>query len=169
MIREMLSQQTTAPPKKGRHSVVRNEIVRSAIIFVEQHDSECPLVSELAAATSVSERTLRVAFQECFGMGPLRYLKLRTLDQVHAALQNADFSLTTVTRIAMQFGIWELGRFARDYRLRFAELPSETLRRQPGRVPSPDALTGTPYLGGLVQMRPANLTGDQERWADQAL
>jgi AraC-like DNA-binding protein len=62
-------------------------------------------------AAEVSERTLRTAFEEYYSVGPVRYLKLRTLHQVRRALKTADPSLTTVTEIATQFGVWELGRF----------------------------------------------------------
>ena len=39
----------------------------------------------------------------------------------------------SVTDIAMRFGFRELGRFAGDYRARFGESPSETLRRGSSR------------------------------------
>ena len=49
--------------------------------FVDQRDGEYLLVEQLATAAGVSERTLRTAFQEYFGVGPVRYLKLRTLHE----------------------------------------------------------------------------------------
>jgi AraC family ethanolamine operon transcriptional activator len=110
-------------------SVSRIQIVHAAMNSVDQHDCEYLSVVDLATAAGVSERTLRSAFQEYFGVGPVRYLKLRILNQARKALQNADSSLTTVTQIAIPWGIWELGRFAQDYRLLFDELPSKTLRR----------------------------------------
>lgn len=82
----------------------------------------------LAAAADVSERTLRAAFQEYFGMGPARFLKLRALNLIRKTLKNADPSVTTVTGAAARFGVWELGRLAHEYQLLFGELPSETLR-----------------------------------------
>jgi AraC family transcriptional regulator, ethanolamine operon transcriptional activator len=58
----------------------------------------------------------------------VRYLNLRTLHQIRKELKAADPSVATVTEISTQFGAWQFGRMARDYRLLFGELPSETLR-----------------------------------------
>ncbi len=41
--------------------------------FVDQHDCEYLLVRDLATAAKISERTLRAAFQEYFGFGPVQY------------------------------------------------------------------------------------------------
>jgi AraC family transcriptional regulator, ethanolamine operon transcriptional activator len=116
-------------PKPGRHVVPRNQIIRQSMEFVEQHNGEYLSVEQLAIAAGVSERTLRDAFQHYFGVAPVRYLNRRTLHQVRRALKAADPTVATVTEIATQFGVWQLGRFARDYRLLFGELPAETLRQ----------------------------------------
>jgi AraC family ethanolamine operon transcriptional activator len=129
-VREALWDKPAATPQPGRRSVPRRHIIRAAMDCVDQHDCEHLTVSELATAAGVSERTLRAAFQEYFGVGPVGYLKRRTLNLVRKTLQNADPSVATVTQVATQFGVWELGRFAQDYRLLFGELPSATLRRQ---------------------------------------
>ena len=77
----------------------------------------------------VSERTLRTAFEEYFGVGPTKYLKIRTLHEARKALRAADPFATSVTDIAVRFGIWEFGRFSHDYKTLFGELPSQTLRK----------------------------------------
>ena len=128
LVPEALCGSLVVTPKPGRHSISRKEIVHSVMNFIEQHDCEYLLVAELATAAAVSERTLRMAFQDYYGMGPVRYLKLRMLNLVRNTLQNADSSITTVTQVATQHGVWELGRFAQDYRALFDELPSEPLR-----------------------------------------
>ncbi len=68
-------------------------------------------------------------------MGPIRFLSLRRMHLVHRALQQADPSTTTVTRLATDHGFWELGRFAVVYRALFGESPSESLRRAPDDRP----------------------------------
>ena len=85
-------------------------------------------MEQLAAVAGVSERTLRGAFRGYFGAAPVQYLNQRTLHMVRRALKAADPSVTTVTHV--EFGVWELGRFARDYSYLFGELPSETLRHE---------------------------------------
>ena len=128
-IRAVLAVPCGVEPTIGRHAFPRREIIRRSMEFIEQHDSEYLSVEQLATAAGVSERTLRDTFQRYFGVSPVQYLNRRTLHQVRRALKAADPSVATVTEIVCQFGVWQFGRFARDYRLLFAELPSETLRQ----------------------------------------
>lgn len=126
-VREALSDERQSPQTPGRQAVPRDQIIRLAMDHVEAHATEYLLVEDLAAAAGVSQRTLRTAFREYFGVGPLRYLKHRILQQARQALKCADPSVSTVAEIATRFGIWEFGRFAQDYRFLYGELPSETL------------------------------------------
>jgi AraC family ethanolamine operon transcriptional activator len=128
-IRAVLVVPNVIETSPGRHLVSRKQIIRMSMEFVEHHDDEYLSVEQLAIAAGVSERTLRDAFQQYFGLAPVSYLNRRTLHQVRRALKAADPTVVTVTEIATQFGVWQLGRFARDYRFLFGELPSETLRK----------------------------------------
>jgi AraC family ethanolamine operon transcriptional activator len=128
-------------PSIGRPAVVREHIVRTALARIGAMD-EVPTVEDLVIATNVSERTLRSVFCEVFGMPPLRYLRLRRLNQSRKSLRTASPSETTVAAIAAKFGFWDFGRFAKDYRRVFGELPSQTLRNSVKTiaVKSPDIL-----------------------------
>jgi AraC family ethanolamine operon transcriptional activator len=128
-IRTLLAVSHEVESMLGRRAVPRGQIIRRSMDFIDQHEGEYLSVEQLATAASVSERTLRDAFQHYYGLAPVRYLNRRTLHQVRRALKAADPSVATVTEIATQFGVWQLGRFARDYRFLFGELPSETLRQ----------------------------------------
>ena len=80
-------------------------------------------------------------------MGPAQYLWLRRMNLARRALRLADPGKTTVTAIATEFGFWELGRFAVQYRQLFGELPSATLRLAPD-LPKENSVHGpkTPFL-----------------------
>ncbi len=86
-------------------------------------------VPELCAHLSLSERTLRRAFVEKYGIPPARYLIFRRLSQARQVLTTERDA--NVTDTALRFGFWDLSRFARHYRNLFGETPSMTLRRQP--------------------------------------
>jgi transcriptional regulator GlxA family with amidase domain len=122
-------QQAIEPSRQGRPKVPRQEIIRRSMKLLEQRVGDPVQVDELATVADVSQRTLRTAFQEYFGLGPVRYLQLRQLHQVHRALKAADPEVVTVSRAFADHGAWAFGRFSARYRQLFGELPSETLRR----------------------------------------
>ncbi|MHC4452802.1 MAG: helix-turn-helix domain-containing protein, partial [Planctomycetota bacterium] len=82
----------------------------------------------LAQRLRVSPRQLFRAFHAEVGMSPAKYLKRYRMTQARLALLAADPAETTVTNLAVQWGFWELGRFAVEYHRVFGECPSQSLR-----------------------------------------
>ena len=124
------------PYPEGRPKLPREEIIRRSKELLEERDGEPILVGELADRAEVCERTLRRAFKEYFGVGPVRYLQLRQLHQVKRALRAADAEAVSVTDVLVRHGFWQFGRFALRYRQLFGELPSETLQTKRSAVKS---------------------------------
>jgi AraC family ethanolamine operon transcriptional activator len=112
----------------GRPRTPRQEIIRCSQELLEERHGENVLVEELASAADVSERTLRTAFNEYFGVGPVQYLQLMRLHQVRRKLRAADPEAVSVSDVLVRHGEWEFSRFAARYRRLFGELPSETLQ-----------------------------------------
>jgi AraC-like DNA-binding protein len=106
-----------------------NVIMRRFEQFLEANRDRPIYLTEICAAIGVAERTLRASCEEHLGMGPIRYLTLRRMHLARRALQRAEPSNSTVTRIVTDQGFWELGRFSVAYRALFGESPAETLRR----------------------------------------
>ena len=86
-----------------------------------------PAMTEVARAAGVSLRSLTDAFRRFRGYTPSAFLRERRLQEVRRLLQ-AGGSDMTVSRAAYALGYVNLGEFARSYRARFGERPSETLR-----------------------------------------
>jgi transcriptional regulator GlxA family with amidase domain len=105
-----------------RRIVARFEEVARANLARQAH------VSELARAVGVTSRTLERAVRAVHTTTPLQFLRALRLIEARHTLANGG-STTTVTEVATRFGFHELGRFAGEYRDRFGESPSETLRR----------------------------------------
>jgi AraC family ethanolamine operon transcriptional activator len=68
-------------------------------------------------------------FHDVVGVSPKQHIIRERLQAARTALSVAQPGTTTVTDIAMSYGCFELGRFARRYRRTFGEAPSRTLRR----------------------------------------
>jgi AraC-like DNA-binding protein len=86
-------------------------------------------IAELCQLASVSQRTLRNAFQVVHGVTPYRFLRAVRMTEARQALLSPASETVTVTETATRFGFFELGRFAVEYRHTFGESPSATLRR----------------------------------------
>lgn len=120
----------------GRPQVSRNRVIARTLELIESHKGKSLCIDDLCAVSEVSERTLRNVFQEYFGVGPMRLLKVRQLLEIRIGLLAADPEHDTVTRIAGRFGVWDFSLFARNYKALYGESPSQTLRR-PARATNP--------------------------------
>lgn len=100
--------------------------------FIHTHAGEAITLGDMVAVAGVGARTLFKGFREFRDTGPKAYLKSVRLDRVRADLAQAAIKGRTVTDVATRWGFTHLGNFARDYRLRFGEPPSATLRRVRG-------------------------------------
>ncbi|MEV1293405.1 AraC family transcriptional regulator [Pseudonocardia sp. NPDC049635] len=95
---------------------------------MEQH-ADSPLTpQELARVGCMSVRTLHAAFQQELGESPMGHLRRIRLDRVRAELLRCDPATVRVTDVALRWGFLHQSRFAQQYRQRFGELPSQTLR-----------------------------------------
>ena len=85
--------------------------------------------ADLCEISGLHVRTLTRGFQLLHGVGPMQFLREQRLDAIRQVLLCSRPEETSVTRIAEDFGMWHLGRFAHAYRLRFHERPTESLNR----------------------------------------
>ncbi|QLF93941.1 AraC family transcriptional regulator [Pseudomonas sp. ABC1] len=115
-----------------RHALAPRH-VRAAEAFMRDNAAMLPTLTEIAEHVGVSVRTLTSAFRRFRGQSPGDFLREQRLQGVHRQLLAAEpGSGVSVSSVAFQWGYLSLGEFARLYRQRFNELPSETLRRRIG-------------------------------------
>ena len=104
----------------------RMKLTKRADDLMRQHLTEPMGEIDLCGALGVSDRTLRLAFRERFGLGPMVYYRTLRLNAVRAMLRSHPAA--SVATLAKQWGFHHLGNFAADYRRLFGELPSRTRR-----------------------------------------
>jgi AraC-like DNA-binding protein len=95
--------------------------------YIRAHADSAITIGALADAAGVSARTLFEGFRRFRGTTPMALLKDVRLERAYEELRTSPHE--SVTDVAVKWGFVHLGRFARTYRRRFGELPSETLRR----------------------------------------
>ncbi|GGX88582.1 transcriptional regulator [Litchfieldella qijiaojingensis] len=86
-------------------------------------------LADLERATGVSRERLYRDFHTHFGVSPIAYFRQRRFEHVRQRLEQAT-PMESVSSIAMDCGFQQLGRFSQEYKARFGELPSETLKRR---------------------------------------
>ena len=97
--------------------------------------------AEMARVNGVSLRTLQDGFRNRFGRSPSAYLRDARLDMAHRLL--SGHGQLSVTDAALSSGFTHLGRFARDYRLRYGFSPSVTRERASNQTTTADRINGS--------------------------
>lgn len=114
----------------GHLPFAQSRSMRRAILRIEEGYDQPLSVTDLAAAARVSERALFETFRREFSQTPMEYVRRFRLERAREALlRAAPGDGTTVGEVAASHGFGHVGRFAADYRRRYGETPSETLRR----------------------------------------
>lgn len=93
-------------------------------------NGEKPLrMAELVRHCGVSTSALCAGFQKFRGTSPMAYVKSVRLERARTLLLASGSACETVTAAAMRVGFSHLGHFTADYKRKFGETPSETLRK----------------------------------------
>jgi AraC-like DNA-binding protein len=95
--------------------------------FIHAHAAEPLTIENLAERAGVSARTLFAGFQRYRDISPMDYVRQVRLEHVRKELLGNPTPVS-VTDIALKWGFNHLGRFSIDYKRRFGESPSATVR-----------------------------------------
>lgn len=115
---------TEAPgnqPSRSRLTASSNPTLR----YVEEHLGDGLTVNDLAIVAGVSRRTLESRFREQLQVSPKAFINEQRMLLVRRDLRLRS-GTESISDVANRWGFWHMGQFAKDYRLRFGELPSQT-------------------------------------------
>ena len=103
--------------------------MRRAERFIEENAVKAIGLADVALAAGVSARSLQLAFSRFRDTTPMAHLRALRLELARSDLARAGQDGGSVTSVANAHGFGSFSRFAADYKARFHESPSETLRR----------------------------------------
>ena len=126
LLEALISGPTLSRPP--RHPA-RINTVKLAQQWMHDHLDQPITLADLCSQAHASRRTLIQGFQDHLGMGPMAYLKLLRLHGVHRRLLRADPGEVQIGTLAGEWGFYNAGHFAGDYRRLFGERPRDTLQR----------------------------------------
>ncbi|MBR1162643.1 helix-turn-helix domain-containing protein [Bradyrhizobium elkanii] len=127
LIQSIVSHYARAPLGRGETPDPSSyaQIVRAACKYIEINLDRPISIEAMSEAVSTSRRTLFRAFSKLLDDTPQDYVRRLRLHRVRRDLITS--AETTVSNAAHSWGIGDMGRLARDYRMLFGESPSATL------------------------------------------
>lgn len=127
LILDALQNSYTSALRGGLMQIVPGYLKR-AEAWIDQHYAHNFSPEDLSRAAGTGVRTLFAAFRTFRGTTPMTYVRGVRLDKARDLLLDPQEARRGVTDIALSCGMSHLSRFARDYRARFGQLPSQTRR-----------------------------------------
>ena len=110
------------------NNIIVPRVIRMAEEYIIEHAADAPTLAEIAQNVDISVRNLTMNFKKFRGCTPGQFLREQRLQAVRKELLVGD-QRQTVSQIAASMGYIHMGEFAKAYRKRFGERPSETLKR----------------------------------------
>jgi len=114
----------TAP---ARRNTILPRHVRRVQDYLHAHAHEPITPDQLAQIAGVSLRSLYSGFKEFLGMSPMHYLRDLRMEKAHTELVSGEAA--NVAGVALRWGFAHMGRFSNEYKQRYGESPSQTLKR----------------------------------------
>ncbi len=105
--------------------------VQRAEEYMKAYAQDAPTLAEVAHAAGVSVRALSGAFRRYRGSTPYAFLREQRLLGIRNALQKSDGN-STIASVVSNWGYSNFSVFAKAYKDRFGELPSDTLKKADG-------------------------------------
>lgn len=97
--------------------------VRRVESYIEDNWDQPLIMEDIVAISGCSARSIFRAFRANRDYTPMQFAKMIRLKHARKMLQELNLS---VTQVALACGFSDLGRFSRDYRSAYGELPSQT-------------------------------------------
>jgi AraC-like DNA-binding protein len=114
--------------KTARCAAVLPRHVKRVQDYLRANAAEPVTADQMALVAGVSLRSLYAGFKDYCGVSPMQYLRILRLDGARQALLNEPDC--NIASIAMRWGFGHLGRFSIEYKGRFGESPSQSVRRR---------------------------------------
>lgn len=102
-------------------------VIRRAEAYMIEHAADVPKLEEIARVANTSVRNLSQNFKEFRGYTVTQFLSEQRLTAVRRELLSNGGD-RKISDIARHYGFVHMGEFAKKYRKRFGELPSDTLK-----------------------------------------
>lgn len=115
-----------APPTRCAAVLPRH--VKRVQDFLRENVTEPVTADQMALVAGVSLRSLYAGFRDYCGVTPMQYVRELRLEGARKALLNEPDC--NIASIAMRWGFGHLGRFSAEYKARFGESPSQSVRRR---------------------------------------
>jgi AraC-like DNA-binding protein len=103
--------------------------VRRVERFLQSNFRDAVTMDDVYQASGVSPRTLFYGFRQFRRTTPMALLKKLRLEQARKELLISAREGGSVTETAINCGFQNMSMFSREYKIRFGEAPSDTLRR----------------------------------------
>jgi len=118
---EVTAHLANALEQKRRVSSATQRLVRTALVYMQQHSTESLTRREIAAAAGITEDYLTQCFQQEMGISPTTWLQRYRIKQAQTLLQTGDLSITDV---ALAVGFADGTHFGRLFQRETGVTPS---------------------------------------------